>query len=335
MIVSIAIVAYNEAVYLPSILSDICKQDYSRHKTEILLINSNSSDATENIMLEFIDGNHGFYSCRYFVNHKGSIPGGHNIAIDNFVGDALIRIDAHASVPSDFISKNVNVLKSGEFAAGGCRPCIIDRNDKFGKVLLSAENSLFGSGVASYRRGKKNTYTSSLFCGMYRREVYEKVGKYNELLPRSEDNEMCYRMRKAGFNLCYSPDIVFFQQMRNTLGSMLKQKFLNGYWIGKTLGISPRCLSVFHFVPFLFLLSVFFSVVFVALGNLRPAALLSCIYLTAALFATVAHIIKTQEITQIILPFVFALIHLAYGLGTLIGIVIMPFWLITNRRKIK
>lgn len=52
---------------------------------------------------------------------------------------------------------------------------------------------------------------------------------YNEELGRTEDNEIHYRMRKAGFKLCYCPEIVSYQHTRNTLKGMLKQKYGNGY----------------------------------------------------------------------------------------------------------
>ena len=40
MIVSIAVVAYNEEAYLPKLLEDILAQDYPKDKTEVLLIDS-------------------------------------------------------------------------------------------------------------------------------------------------------------------------------------------------------------------------------------------------------------------------------------------------------
>ena len=121
MIVSIAVVAYNEGAFLPLLLSDIALQDYPHNKIELLLIDSISSDNTPEIMRRFKE-ECDFLSCKLLVNKKRVIPAGHNLAIDNFIGDALIRIDAHARIPVDFISKNVKVLNSGEMAVGGRRP---------------------------------------------------------------------------------------------------------------------------------------------------------------------------------------------------------------------
>lgn len=332
MLVSFAIVAYNEENFLPQLLSDLKSQDYPHERIEVLLIDSMSTDSTKSIMQDFAE-NADFYSVKVLDNIGKNIPCGHNVALDNYTGEALIRIDAHATMPSDFISKNVAVLNSGEFASGGRRPNIIDVKTPFKETLLTAEQSMFGSSFAPYRNSDKKSYTKSLFCGMYRREVYDKVGRYNELLPRSEDNDMTYRMRKAGYKLCYSPDIVFYQHTRNTLPKMLKQKFLNGYWIGKTLAVSPKCFSLFHFVPFLFVLGIILTSV-LALNAMPLLSLIMWVaYILLLLSISVFEMIKKPNITKLFLPFIIFLLHIFYGVGTLIGIVVMPFWKIRLNNK--
>ncbi len=326
MIISFAIVAFNEETYLPELLNDLKQQDYPHSKIEVLLIDSMSTDNTRRIMEDFSAEDNGFLAVKVLENPKKIIPCGHNVALENYTGEALVRIDAHASMPADFISKNVVVLNSGEMASGGRRPNIIDDSTPFKETLLSAEQSMFGSGFASYRNSNKKMYTSSLFCGMYKREIYDNVGKYNELLPRSEDNDMTYRIRKAGFKLCYSPDIVFYQHTRNSLPKMLKQKYLNGYWIGKTMGISPKCFSLFHFVPFAFVLAIIFTTVLASFGFPLLSYLMWIAYISLITVMTVAEIIKKPVITNLLLPFIFFLLHISYGVGTLLGLIVMPFW---------
>ena len=300
MLVSVAIVAYNEKRYLPQLLKDIVMQTYPLEKMELLLIDSASTDSTKKIMEQFKAQNHGFYKVSVLDNPKRNIPSGHNVAIKNYVGDALIRIDAHASIPSDFIEKNVAVLESGEYASGGRRPNITDNHTDWKKTLLVAEQSMFGSGIAPYRHSKRKQYSTSLFCGMFRREVYEKVGLYNELLPRSEDNEMTYRMRQAGFKLCYSPDIVFYQQSRSNLRRMIKQKYSNGYWIGKTIGICRGCFQLFHFVPFAFVLALIAGIVLAILGFAFPLISLSAAYLVFTLTISLSELVKNKKKFQTI-----------------------------------
>ncbi len=333
MIVSFAIVAFNEQEYLPQLLNDLAAQDYPHNKIEVLLIDSMSTDNTKQIMQNFAYEDHGFLSVKVLDNPKKIIPCGHNVALEHYTGEALVRIDAHASIPSDFISKNVNVLSGCEVASGGKRPNIIDNPTSFKETLLCAEQSMFGSSFAPYRNSNKKMYTSSLFCGMYKREVYDKVGKYNELLPRSEDNDMTYRIRKAGFKLCYNPDIVFYQHTRNTFLKLLKQKFLNGFWIGKTLGVSPKCFSLFHFVPLCFLLGIILTTFLAVFGLPHLSFLMWGAYSLFVLLSTVIEFAKKPAITKLLLPIIFLTLHISYGVGSLLGIFVMPFWLIKIKRK--
>lgn len=334
MLVSFAVVAYNEEATLPKLLEDLCRQDYPHEKIEVLLIDSMSTDKTFEIMENFANSNTDFASVKVFKNEKKTLPYGCNIMLENYSGDAIVRIDAHARIPFDFISKNVEILQSGEMVCGGRRPNIIDESTPWKQTLLIAEQSMFGSSIASYRSSDKKRYVNSVFHGMYRREVYEKVGLYNVLLARTEDNDMSYRIRANGFKICYDPDIVSYQHTRNTLKKMLRQKYLNGYWIGKTMGINPKCFSLFHFVPFVFVLGVIFTAVLSLFGLPFLAKLLWGAYGLFVFGVSLIEIFKNPfSLTNFVLPILFFLLHASYGVGTIIGLIEMPFWLKkTNRR---
>ena len=194
------------------------------------------------------------------------MAGGWNVILKNYHGDAVVRIDAHAEIPEDFVEKNVKVLESGEYVSGGLRPNIIDESTPWKETLLLAEQSMFGSSIAPYRRSEKKTYVKSVFHGAYKREVFDKVGFFNEQLGRTEDNEINYRIREAGYKICYSPDIVSYQHTRNSLKAMLKKKYGNGYWVALTLKACPKCLSVYHFVPLCFVLGIIGTSILAAFG---------------------------------------------------------------------
>ena len=146
----------------------------------------------------------------------------------------------------------MRVLESGEDICGGQRPVIIDEETPWKNTLLLAESSMFGSSIAPYRNNPGKTYVKSMFHAAYRRQVFDKVGFFNENLARTEDNEIHYRMREAGFKLCFDPDIISYQHIRSSLPKMLKQKYSNGLWIGKTAKICPQCLSLYHFCAICF-----------------------------------------------------------------------------------
>ncbi len=333
MIITVGVIAYNEKKSLGSLLKDICAQTYDHKKIEVILVDGNSTDNTKKIMETFKKNNQkDFYDVKVLSNPKRTQPCGWNVVLNNYSGDAVVRIDAHASIPSNFIEKNIETLSGGEDICGGFRPNIIDSPTPWKETLLLVETSMFGSSIAPYRRQQGKSYVNSLFHGAYKREVFDKVGFFNESLVRTEDNEIHHRMQQAGFKLCFNPEIISYQHTRNSLKGMIKQKFGNGKWIGLTLSVSPKCLSYYHFVPFLFVMGIIFCSIFACFGYPLLLEILLLLYSMFDFVNTVScFTMRDIHFHYFLLPFLFPLMHIAYGVGTLVGIFQIPFW----KKKLK
>lgn len=327
MTVSLCIIAYNEEKTLKSLFCDLCNQTYSHEKIEIVLVNAMSTDKTRELMDKFAEEDNGFKRVTVLDNPKKTQATGWNVAIRAAKEDVIIRIDAHTMIPADFVKKNITCLEKGEFVSGGPRPNVVAENTPWQQTLLLAEESLFGSGIAPYRRKHHSAYVKSVFHGAYRREVFEKAGFFDEQLGRTEDNEMNYRIRKAGYKIYYDSDIISYQHIRNTWRGMLKQKYGNGMWVGLTSGICIQCLSIFHFVPFCFVLGILLAVLLFILEIKLPLIVLTVLYGLINLIMTfVACKGKKKYIQYLTLPFLFLSLHLAYGVGTIFGMIKMPLW---------
>lgn len=334
MLVSFCVIAYNEEKAISSLFNDIRNQDYPHDKIEVIFVNAMSEDRTRQLMEEFSKENNGFRRVVVLDNPKKIQAAGWNVAIKEAKGDIIMRIDAHTVIPKEFVSKNVECIQSGENVSGGPRPNIAEEDTPWKHTLLLAERSMFGSSIAPYRKGHHKSYVKSVFHGAYRREVFEKAGLFNENLGRTEDNEMHYRIREAGYKICYNPKIISYQHTRNTWSSMIRQKYGNGYWIGLTLGIAPKCFSLYHFVPLCFVLALITAVIMLIFGLHWPLVLLSILYMFFNILMSIVAVIKEKKYIQyILLPFIFVSLHLAYGIGTIVGILKMPFWLRSLKKQ--
>lgn len=318
---SVCIIAYNEENFLPRLLEDIKKQEYPHEFTEVVLIDGMSEDKTKTIMEAFKAEDNGFYNVQVLDNPARIQAAGWNVAIKNFTGDVLSRIDAHTHIPSDFSRKVMADIEQGENVVGGKRPCLVESDSKWSKMLLSTENALFGSSINSSRRSESKTYIKTMFHASYRREVFDKVGLFNEKLIRTEDNEMHYRIRQAGFKLLYDPEIVSYQYARSSLKRMIKQKFGNGYWIGLTVKVCPGCLSLYHFIPFVFVLAIIATSVIAASGFPWLSLLMWALYwLFAFVSMVIAMINDGFSFAMLLMPFIFLILHVSYGIGTIAGL---------------
>ncbi|MDR2671969.1 MAG: glycosyltransferase family 2 protein [Coriobacteriales bacterium] len=320
---SVVVVARNEQDYLPFLLADLREQDFSAANTEILLIDSLSTDGTKQLMANFRDANPQYRRVVVLDNQGRFLPHGCNLALREARGDALVRIDAHASVPPDFLRKSAECLNDGREVCGGPRPPVLRHPSPWKNLLLTAEKSVFGSGAALARRGTKPQAVKSVFHGAYRREVFERVGHYDERLRRTEDNDMSYRIRQAGYTIYFDPAIHSTQYIRASLGGFLRQKLSNGYWVGRTLPIQPGCIGFFNLVPAFFVLALILGTITGLLWSWLPVLLVVVAYLLAAVAATVLAYRSSQASggRLALLPLLFFAMHVAYGLGTLVGLV--------------
>lgn len=335
MVVSFIIVAYNADKYLNNSLNSLLNQDYDLKKIEVILVDSLSSDNTKKIMDKFKKDNlKKFKDILVLKNNNRTLPYGWNVALKKASGDVIVRVDAHSKFPENFISANILEMEKGENIVGGHRISIASDNSRWQKLLLVAEESLFGSGIAKYRRQSKREYVSTLAHAMYRKKVFDEVGPYNVNLSRTEDNEMHYRMKKAGYKFLLSPNVVSYHCARNTFKGMVKQKYGNGKWIGITMYFCPRCFSLYHFIPFFFVLSI---IVCVLLAILKMPIFLIILAGLYALFNIINLIVITINnkfhIEYLLLPFIFFILHMSYGIGTIVGLVKGPFKKMKARGK--
>ncbi|WP_300385183.1 glycosyltransferase family 2 protein [Clostridium sp.] len=328
-IVTFIVIALNAGNKLKTLIEDIKNQTYNHKLIEIILVDSSSTDNTKQIMNEFKNMNNDFRCVKVLDNPKKVLPIGWNVALKEATGDIILRVDAHSSLPTDFIAKNVKYIDKGEKIVGGHRISIIDENNAWQKVLLTAERSLFGSGIAAYRRSESEKYVKTLAHAAYSKDVFDEVCPYNERLFRTEDNEMHYRMREKGYKFYFNPEIVSYHHARNEFKKMCKQKYLNGYWIGLTMGICPKCFSIYHFAPLVFVCALIICTILALFTSINvPLILLGSAYVFVNLVISIIEIIRNKLMIQMtLLPFILFSLHISYGIGTLIGVIKLPVFL--------
>ena len=339
MIVSLAIVARDAELFLPDLLSDILSQTYDKKKIQLIFVDSCSVDKTKEIFEKFkIDHESEFLSVSIKDNLKKTIPCGCNVALKEVTGEVFVRVNAHTRIREDFIEKNIEYHKSGELITGVVFNSIIHGDSLWKKLLLFVESSPFEGSIAEFKDSNKIGYVKTIPNAFYNMKVFKDVGEYDERLPRSEDNEIHYRMRKKGYKLLLIGDLGLCQYVRSSLRGISKQKFLNGRWISLTLGVSPKCFSVYHFIPFIFLVSIlFFTILFLLFSIKYPLIFLVFTYLVISLSMTFFSMFKIKEFDLIYLisPLLFFYLHITYGLGSLYGLIELPFWKSKKENKSK
>ncbi len=331
--VSFIIVARNAANHLPAIFTDLSHQDYPKSQIEVILVDGRSADNSPLMMKKYARENPDL-DVKVLDNPGKILASGWNVALRQAKGEIILRVDAHTEIPGDFISKNVSLILRGEDIVGG--PVITKALDGPFKGLVSnVEVSKFGGGGADFRNPGPPRYVDTLAFAAYKRDVFKKVGGYDERLVRTEDNEIHHRMQEAGYKFFFNPDVKSYRVPRASLWGLLVQKYASGLWIGLTLGVSPKCFGLRHFVPAFFLISLIFTAILAFTGNPLPMVFLGTAYFSGYALLSIKDLELTSslknQLASSLLPFVFPLIHFAYGAGTLIGLIRTPLFAVRYR----
>lgn len=326
-LLSFCVIARNEENSLPALFDSLLAQTYPLEDIEVVLVDGDSDDGTVGVMRSFADAHGNVFKGVLILNNPARrLAAGWNVALRHMTCPLVLRMDAHAMFPDDYIERVVSHILEGEDICGGRVENLPGADTDEAYVTNMAENSLFGGSIALFRHADEPRYVDTAAFAVYRREVFDAAGPFDERLARTEDNEMHWRIRQAGYRFFYDPAIVSQRWTRDTFGGLLKQKYLNGYWIGATMGVCPRCFSLYHFVPAAFVLAIVVAVLLAAFGVWWPLVALCVLYALADAAMTATSIASSERRPALcaLLPAMFLVLHVGYGAGTWVGLTKAP-----------
>jgi glycosyltransferase involved in cell wall biosynthesis len=319
MTISVICPIYNEEKYIAKCIKSIIAQDVDKSNMELLLVDGMSTDQTRNIVSNFKEKYHWI---KLLDNPHQIVPTAMNIGIKNAVGSIIVRIDAHAAFPVNYISvlvKNLELLNADNVGAA-CETLPANKSIE-AKSIATALSSSFGMGNSYFRVGaKKIMEVDTVPFGCFRREVFDKVGLYDEELIRNQDDELNARIIKNGGKIFLIPHLIVKYFARDSVKKTRKMFYQYGLYkplVNKKLG-SPATLR--QFFPLLFVLGLIggFILSFVHHIFIYIYFTTLLIYLMSSLYFGMKDSKDKKEIFY--LPYVYMSIHTAYGWGYLVGI---------------
>ncbi len=326
--VSIIIPVYNEEKYIRRAVETLLDDDYPRHLLEVLIIDGGSNDNTLRI-LEDLQKTYPFVKILH--NPRRITPVSLNIGIKNATGDIILRADAHSFYEKNYISRLVYWLKKLDAGNVGGRFVNSTLSDSKQSIAIARIwESPFGVGNAKFRTagGDRPIETDTVPYGCWRREIFDRVGLFNEKLARNQDIELNRRIRASGKKIFLIPGIRIFYHPRETYGQLARYALKNGYWNILTVFYTRtmKSLSLRHFVPLFFTLGILLLAA--AAIFYPPAGLLSLFLLGIYFFAATFFAFKIKNRTGTTIANIvagFFILHFFYGLGELAAIISLPF----------
>lgn len=314
---------YNEVKYIGVCIQSVLSQDYPKKELEVLFVDGMSWDGTRNI----ING----YSIRYpFIrlldNERRIVPVAMNIGIKASKGDVIMRLDAHAQYPPNYFSALVEGLDKldADNIGAALRTDVLNKTPKTLAIREVLSNK-FGVGNSTFRLGvNKVAEVDTVPFGCWKREVFDKYGFYDERLIRNQDIELNKRILYGGGHIFIIPNTYCVYLARETFKGLARNNFGNGKWNMLTVYYTSqiKSLSIRHFIPLLFILSLIVPSVF------------ACFYFPVGIISLMSLVLYSLSISLISLLLAlkkklnfwylarsFVILHLSYGLGSLVGII--------------
>jgi succinoglycan biosynthesis protein ExoA len=328
--VSVVIPVRNEAAFIGRNLEAALAQDYPADRLEVLVADGLSTDGTRDIVKSIAErvAREGSGARVVLVDNPQRImPTGTNAAIRESTGDVIVLLGGHAEMPSDYLRTCVTTLiERRADAASGALDSI--GTGVVGEAIAAAMSSPYGIGNSGFRTATDGEpfEVDTIPFGAYRRSVFERVGLFNPHMVRHQDYEFNYRVRMSGGRMLLVPGCRARYHVRSSLGALWRQYWPNGVWKGRFLRRFPQSLKIRHLIPSLFALALVAS----AIGAMiyRPlwvlfGAIIGA-YIGFILVALIEFASRGQWRILPVLPAVMLCLHLSYGLGVWVGLVMPP-----------
>jgi glycosyltransferase involved in cell wall biosynthesis len=316
--VSVVIPCRNERRHIEACVRSMLAQVPPPGGFEVIVADGMSDDGTREILQRLAGEDP---RLRVVDNPERVTPCAMNAGIGVARGRFVAIAGAHNRYAPDYLQQSVAVLEeTGADNVGGAMIC--EGDTRVQRAVAAAHHSRFGAGGARWHNPTYEGVADTVFGGVYRRDVFTRIGLFDRELVRNQDDEFNLRLLRSGGKIWQSPRIRSWYRPRATLRALFHQYFQYGYWKVRVIQKHRLPASVRHLMPGAFVLSF---VLLPAVGLLwRPALILWAIQVSAYAFASIVAGIRASRRSGggvwWLMPAVFACYHFGYGLGFLAGL---------------
>ncbi|HRD66719.1 MAG TPA: glycosyltransferase [Candidatus Competibacter sp.] len=305
--VSIIIPSYNESKYIRLCLESLRNLNYPEDKLEIIIIDNGSTDDTVVICSE--------YTSKIYIALNLTVAGLRNFGADKAIGKIYAFIDADCIADVDWLKNAIKVLKQEDNCVTGSKCNVPPDAGWVEKVWFSQKT-----------KGRAEVVYINSGNLIIPKEIFNKIGGFNESLKTGEDYDLCLRAKKITKIISDNSVNVVHLGNPKTLGSFLKREIWHGLGSFSSLKNKWIDLPLFGTIIFLILFILqFFGLMIMFFSYTANIFLFSIIGLILLLVTTsiyrVKYVIKLKEFLQL------TVLYYVYYLGRSIAF----FYIFTRR----
>lgn len=318
MKVSIVLPCRNEVEHIEACLESVLAQQAPEGGFEIIVADGMSTDGTR----ERLDALARAHPQLRVLNNPGRIVStGLNAAIRAAHGEYIIRMDAHTTYAPDYIRSCLEVMQeTGADNVGG--PVLTVAHTPMQKTIQAVYHSAFAVGGARSHNPNYEGPVDTVLYGCWKKEIFERVGYFDEDLVRNQDDEHNFRLTRSGGKLYQSRRIRSWYHVRGSLNALFHQYMQYGFWKVLVIRKHGSPASLRHLVPggFLALLGLLLVAGFIWQPAWWAGLGLFALYAGVVLLVSLVTAAHAGWKLFPMLPLAFGCFHFGYGYGFLRGL---------------
>jgi len=316
--VSVIMPVLNEERHLTAAVTRVLEQDYPG-ELELVIALGPSSDRTSEIAQCLAEAD---ARVRLVENPVGRTPNGLNAAIKASRYDIVVRVDGHGMLSGGYIRRAVEVLQeTGAANVGGTMQA--EGETDFERAVACAMTSPLGIGSAAFHVGGDAGSADTVYLGVFRRDVLDRLGGYDEHFVRAQDWELNYRIRRAGELIWFTPELKVTYRPRPNLRALASQFFRSGQWRREVVRRYPETANLRYLAPPSVVVAAGLGTVAGVAGLVGAPGWLTLGWLLPGGYAAgvvIAGLVEGHSLptkAKAWLPAVIATVHLSWGAGFL------------------
>ena len=244
---TIAVPTLNEAEYIEGCLASLVRQ-WPASDCEILVLDGGSTDGTQALVEAFSQrfAPPGYPTVRLLHNPRRIQSAAMNLAasLASARSKIMVRADAHAVYPADFVRSCVSALLS----QGATSVVVPMRNEAqpahgLQRAIAAAQSSRVGNGGAAHRGNAASAFVDHGHHAVFDLAFFRSIGGYDQSFTHNEDAEYDLRVARAGGRIWMNGAAPVVYYPRKQLDALARQYFRHGGGRARTLlkhGVRPR-----------------------------------------------------------------------------------------------
>ena len=319
--VSVIIPSYNRKGELERLLAALSGQTLPCDRFEVIVIDDGSNDGTREWLAEHASG-FGF-SFAWFAQERQGPGSARNLGMKHAAGGIFAFIDTDCIPQPDWLEQLIKPFAADGVGAVGGREIINERDPLLMRCFHYLMTAPLTTGGMRGKEGKRLArFYPRTFNMAISRKAYEAAGGFRKMY-HAEDIELSFRIRQAGFELLYEGRAQVYHRRRSSVAQYAKQLFNMGKARVTLARLHRRSLEPLHVMPALLVAAALFLALLPAWLNAASSILLPWVA-AVMLFLVVLAIDSALRLRApqafFIVPFLFILQQVSYGIGFLISL---------------